>query len=139
MPPRRMLSGLLLAAVLAGGCVPGRTGSGDDPSTPASRSPAVSADPTPSGPTPVPSFTRPTPTPLPTFVVHVVEPGETLTSIARLHRTTGRSIAHWNREAYPSLDPASDEYEPDRIVVGWALRLIPGLEYDAEDLLEPSG
>ena len=106
---------------------------------PATTSATATAEPTPSGPTPLPTFVRPTPTPLPTFLVHVVQAGETLTSIARLHGTTGRSIAHWNREAYPSLDPASDDYEPDRIVAGWALRLIPGLEYDAEDLLEPSG
>lgn len=140
MAPHRLLPGLLLAALVAGGCVPGRAGASDDgPSPPAGTVPAVTTVPTQAGPTPVPTFVRPTPTPLPTFLVHVVGPGETLTSIARLHGTTGRSIAHWNRATYPSLDPASDDYEPDRIVVGWTLRLIPGLEYDAEDLLEPSG
>ena len=51
--------------------------------------------------------------------------GRSLTSIARLFGTTARSIAYWNRDRYPSLDPDSDDVRagPDR--VGWTLRLIP--------------
>jgi hypothetical protein len=99
---------------------------------------AATPEPTPAGPTPIPSFIRPTPTPLPTFLVYVVAPGDSLEGIGDRFGTSGRSIAWWNRFTYPSLDPLSDDYEPDRIVVGWTLRLVPGLEYDAEDFGEPS-
>jgi hypothetical protein len=71
---------------------------------------------------------------MPSFRIVVVEPGDTLTSIARRHDTTTDSIAFWNREAYPSLDPDSSEYDPDRIEIGWMLRLIPGVELDPETL-----
>jgi hypothetical protein len=91
-----------------------------------------------SGPTASPSFVRPTPNPSPTFLVHAVATGETLTSIARLYGTTARSIAYWNRDRYPSLDPDSSTYEPDRIEVGWTLRLIPTEVVDEDELPEPS-
>jgi hypothetical protein len=132
------LAALACIAILgAAGCVPDRPApSGGsviaaptDPTTP---------EPTPAGPTPTPSFIRPTPTPLPTFLVYVVQAGDSLEGIADDFGTTGRSIAQWNRFSYPSLDPLSDDYEPDRIVVGWTLRLIPNLEYDPEELPEPS-
>lgn len=92
-----------------------------------------SAAASPSGP---PSFVRPTPNPSPTFLVHEVKAGETLTSIARLYGTTARSVAYWNRDQYPSLDPDSSTYEPDRIVVGWTLRLIPTEVVDEDELPE---
>lgn len=98
----------------------------------------VTASPSPSGPSTRPSFVRPTPTPLPTFLVYVVRSGDTLTSIARAHGTTARSIAFWNRGTYPSLDPDSPDYAPNRIEVGWRLLLVPNLELDPEDLPEPS-
>jgi hypothetical protein len=85
-----------------------------------------------------PSFVRPTPGPSPTFLVHVVRAGETLTSIARLYGTTARSIAYWNRERYPSLDPDSEGYDPNRIVVGWTLQVIPTEVVDEADLPEPT-
>ncbi len=129
-----------LIVILALGCVPtpaahGRP-SADDPqgATPSAATPL----PTPAGPTPTPSFTRPTPTPLPTFLVYEVKPGDTLEGIGDRFATTGRSIALWNLDRYPSLDPSSDDYRPDRIVVGWTLRLVPGLEFDSEDFGEPS-
>ena len=81
-----------------------------------------------------PTFVRPTPTPLPTFLAYVVKAGDTLTSIARRHRTTARSIAFWNRTQHPSLDPDSPSYQPNRIEVGWVLLLVPDLELDPEDL-----
>ena len=90
--------------------------------------------PTPAGPTPTPSFVRPTPTPLPAFVEYTVRRGDTLTKIAKLNGTDGRSIAYWNRLAYPSLDPDSDSYKPDYVAVGWKLRLIPNTVVDPEDL-----
>lgn len=94
--------------------------------------------PTTAGPTPVPTFARPTPSPQPTFITYVVRPGDTLTSIARTYRTTGRSIAWWNRGTYPSLDPESATYEPDRIEVGWILVLIPGNVVDDANPPTPS-
>jgi hypothetical protein len=76
------------------------------------------------------------PTALPTFLGYVVRAGDTLDAIARAHRTTVPSLAFWNRAMYPSLDPDSAEYEPDRIEVGWVLLLIPDNEID-EDLTFP--
>jgi LysM domain len=108
-----------------------------DPTLPAPNSspPVAEATPSPtlrpSGP---PSFVRPTPTPQPTFLAYVVKRGDTLTSIARAHRTTARSIAFWNRAQHPSLDPDSPNYSPNRIEVGWVLLLVPDLELDPEDL-----
>lgn len=87
----------------------------------------------PGGPTPSPSFVRPTPTPLPTFLTYVVKAGDTLTSIAKAHGTTARSIAFWNRTRHPSLDPDAPDYEPDRIRIGWILQLIPGMEIEEDE------
>lgn len=93
----------------------------------------LAATPATTGPTPSPSFVRPTPTPLPTFLNYVVKSGDTLTSIARAHGTTARSIAFWNRTRHPSLDPDAPDYEPDRIKIGWVLRLVPGAEIDEDE------
>lgn len=97
------------------------------PATPAQRSPGA-------GPSATPSFVRPTPNPSPTFLVYEVRAGESLTSIARLFGTTARSIAFWNRARYPSLDPDSEAYEPNRIEVGWTLLLIPTEVVDEDEL-----
>lgn len=133
----RVVLGVLVAFVLTVGCVPdpvGRTTRA--PATPTPPSPtAPTTGPEPTGPTPVPTFRRPTPTPLPTFYVHVVTAGDSLTSIARRYGTSPFSLSVWNREVYPSLDPESPDYAPDRIRAGWLLRLIPGKEVDPEDLL----
>ena len=90
--------------------------------------------PTPAGPTPTPSFVRPTPTPQPTFFVYTVKRGDTLDRIAKLNGTDGRSIAYWNRLAYPSLDPDSASYKPDYVLVGWRLHAHPEHLVDPEDL-----
>lgn len=130
---------LLVSVVLlvSGACVPAPARS---PGATAAGETTVAPTPVPTrvGPTPTPSFVRPTPTPLPTFLVYVVQPGDSLEGIADDFGTTGRSIAQWNRFTYPSLDPLSDDYEPDRIVVGWTLRLVPNLEYDPEELPAPT-
>lgn len=89
-----------------------------------------------STPSPSPSFVRPTPNPSPTFLVYEVRAGDTLTSIAREFGTTARSIAYWNRDQYPSLDPDAPGYDPDRITIGWTLWLIPTAVFDEEDLLD---
>jgi len=144
----RRLPAFGLAAVLAlgaAGCVPtpagqvtptpvpaaGPSGSvgASDPLAP----PASNAE-----PTAPPSFVRPTPNPSPTFLVHEVTAGESLTSIARRYGTTARSIAYWNRARYPSLDPDSSTYEPNRIEVGWILQLIPTEVVDEDELPDPT-
>lgn len=128
----------LLVAVSLGACVPPPanrpTASVDNGAGSPSAPPTVIPTPTPAGPSPVPSFVRPTPNPSPTFLAYEVRSGDSLTSIARLFGTTARSIAFWNRARYPSLDPDSETYEPDRIEVGWTLLLIP-TEVVAEDEL----
>ncbi len=131
----------IAVVVLVGACIPagaGMSSSASPGASTAATAAAPAAPPSPSGPTAKPSFTYPTPTPLPTFFVYMVRPGDTLTSIARDHGTTPRSIAFWNRERYPSLDPDSPRYAPNRIEVGWELLLIPNVELDPEDLPEPS-
>jgi hypothetical protein len=70
--------------------------------------------------------------------MHTVVGGETLTSIARVFDTTPRSIAYWNGTTYPSLDPERDEYDPDRIEIGWVLRVIPGVEIPEDMIPTPS-
>ncbi|HYM82710.1 MAG TPA: polysaccharide deacetylase family protein [Candidatus Dormibacteraeota bacterium] len=78
-----------------------------------------------------------TPRPSPTPVAYLVRTGDTLTSIARAFDTTARSIAFWNRDTYPSLDPQSAGYAPDRIAVGWTLRIWPGQVVD-EAIIPPA-
>ncbi len=113
----------LIGIVLAlGACLP----SSVRPTPP----PAPTAIPTPSAsPTPTPTPGPPTPTPAPTFLLHTVVRGDTLTSLARKYRTSGRSIAYWNREQYPTLDPESADYRPDNLMRGWVLQVLPGQEY----------
>ena len=135
---------LLLVAALPGvaGCVPRPA----NPATPAATAivpspvpaggPSASAATGPAGPTPVPSFARPTPLPAPTFLAYAVRAGDTLTSIAREFRTTPRSIAFWSRGEHPSLDPESAAYQPDRLEVGWILRLIPDSVFDEDELMD---
>lgn len=134
----RSFAAVLTIVVLLAACVPPPAGrpSATPGASPSTASP--SEMPSPTGPTPAPSFVRPTPTPLPTFLTYVVRAGDTLSSIARTFSTTPLSIGYWNRDTYPSLDPESEGYDPDRIAIGWALLLIPGVELDGDDLPEPS-
>jgi hypothetical protein len=90
----------------------------------------------PAGPTPIPSFTRPTPMPAPTFLAYTIKRGDTLTSIAREFHTTPRSIAFWSRGEHASLDPESPEYRPDRLEVGWIVLLIPDAVFDEDELMD---
>jgi peptidoglycan/xylan/chitin deacetylase (PgdA/CDA1 family) len=131
---------LIVAALLAGGFV-------DLPGTaigPTASPGATAGSPTPSEPLPSPTpsssptFTRPTPTPAPTFISHTVVAGDTLVGLARAYETTGRSIAYWNRAAYPSLDPDSPTYDPNRIEIGWVLQVQPGAEVDPSTLPTPT-
>ena len=70
--------------------------------------------------------------------MYEVKPGDSLTSIAREFGTTARSLAYWNRDQYPSLNPDAPTYDPDAIKVGWTLRLIPTAIVDEDELPEPT-
>ena len=123
----------LCLAFLVGACLPDTAGRpADSAGANGSRAPAVT--PAPTGPTPVPSFVPPTPTPIPSFRAYEVVAGDTLISIARTFSTTARSIAYWNRGSFPTLDPESDAYRPDRIKAGWVLLVIPGAVVDPQTL-----
>ncbi len=115
-------------------CVPDPTNRPTTSAAVGGPTPSPTPIPTPAGPTPSPSYVRPTPRPSPTFLVYRVEAGDTLVAIARQYGTSGRSIAYWNRLRYPSLDPDSAGYRPNRLVIGWTLDLIPNHEVDPEDL-----
>jgi hypothetical protein len=134
-----LVSALLAGLVAAGaaGCIPSG-GGGGSPSVGALASPSPSSVPTPTGPTPIPSFVRPTPTPLPTFLVYVVKSGDNLNTIAHRFGTTGRSIAYWNRGTYPSLDPEAPNYKPNLVRIGWTLVLIPNSVVDEQTLPDPT-
>jgi hypothetical protein len=130
------LAGLL--AIVAAACVPQPANRPTPrliaPAAPATQPPA---SPTPATPSPTLTFSRPTATPQPTFLAYRVRTGDTITSIAREHDTTVRSIGYWNRATYPSLDPDSSRYNPDNLRVGWTLLLIPGVEVDPDDITPP--
>lgn len=121
---RRVALALVAVLVVTAGCLPAAVRP-----TPA---PAPTPTPTaPPPPTPSPTPGPPTPTPAATFLLHAVVRGDTLTSLARRYKTSGRSIAYWNRDLYPSLDPESAGYQPNNLKRGWVLRILPGQEYAA--------
>ena len=117
-PALAAVLGAALAIAIAA-CLPGsiRPTPGPTPTPPPGPT-------TPPPPTPTPG--PPTPTPGPTFKLYKVSRGDTLTRIARRFHTSTRSLSYWNREAYPSLDPESAHYRPDRLELGWTLRVLPG-------------
>ena len=53
--------------------------------------------------------------------------GDSLVNLGHRFKTTGRSIAYWNRKAYPSLDPDKSTYNPNHLEIGWKLTIYPGL------------
>ena len=136
---------LVALIMIATGTVPGPT-TGPSPSctTPGASDACSSGTPTTPSPTPTqtvspsPSFVRPTPTPGPTFTAYVVRAGDTLSSIARSFATSPRSLAWWNRAAYPTLDPESEAYAPNHIEPGWTLVLMPGVIVDDANPPSPS-
>jgi hypothetical protein len=135
------LAGLLVVVVL--GLVgtlfvgPALFGSPKGSATPRPSSIAALATPT-FGPSVGPSFLRPTPSPGPSFLSYRVKSGDTLNSIAHHFHTTARSIAWWNRGAYPSLDPESPEYDPATVRVGWVLVVLPNSAVDEDNPPTPS-
>jgi hypothetical protein len=119
---RYMALTTMLILVVAAGCLPASV----RPTPRPSPTPSPTAPPPP---TPTPSPGPPTPTPAPTFLLHTVTSGDTLTRLGRQYRTSGRSIAYWNRDQFPTLDPESATYQPDNLKRGWVLRILPGQEY----------
>jgi hypothetical protein len=117
---------VLVFALLVAGCRPAAV-----VTTP---TPAAAASPTAPGNRPL----RPTPGPSPTFASYTVQRGDTLDNIARRVGTSRESLAYWNRAAYPSLDPDSPSYDPNRIEVGWTFTYLPGAVVDPEHLPGPS-
>ncbi len=113
---------LLTISIILGACLPASVRPTPTP-TPTSTPPPTAP------PTPTPTPGPPTPTPGPTFALYKVRPNDTLIALARRFGTTLRSIAYWNRDTYPSLDPESPGYSPNRLEVGWVLRILPGQEY----------
>jgi hypothetical protein len=59
--------------------------------------------------------------------VYVVKTNDSLVNLGHRFKTTGRSIAYWNRKAYPSLDPDKPTYNPNLLEIGWRLTIYPGL------------
>ena len=136
---RVWLAVAVVVSLSLAGCIAtvGPSGSGGAPGGPAATA-IPTAVPGPTGPTPIPSFVRPTPTPAPTFLVYVVKAGDNLNTIAHRYGTTGRSIAYWNRGTYPTLDPEARGYRPDLVRIGWILVLIPHVVVDEQTLPEPT-
>ncbi len=149
--PNLALVGTLLAVLLGGGCGGLTPSASPAPSAPP---PIASAAPSPSEPTgtgsPAPSATTspsapasPTAAPSPTApasptpVTYVVVRGDTLTAIARRFATDVRSIAYWNRDRYPTLDPDSPAYDPNTIAAGWQLFVIPGVVLSDDEIPTP--
>lgn len=130
---RAGLAPMTLALVLAA-CVPEPAFRQSTAPGSSGGSPTATAVPTPAGPSPTPSFYRPTPTPGPSFAVYTVKRGDTLTKIAKKLGTTALSISYWNRVTYPSLDPESTKYRPDKLEVGWNLVYLPHQQVDPEAL-----
>lgn len=83
------------------------------PTTAATGSPGASAAPTAS--------------PQATAFTYVVKAGDLLVNLGHRFNTTGRSIAYWNRKAYPNLDPDKPTYNPNHLEVGWRLTIYPGV------------
>ena len=130
---RRRALPLLLWLVAVAWLAPGCTLPAGSAAPAASSPAAVTPDPVPSASGPSRPF-RPSPTPAPTFATYTVRRGDTLIALAGRFETTPESLAYWNRARYPSLDPESPAYRPDRIEVGWQLSYVPGTVVDPENL-----
>ena len=135
---RRPALPYLLALAAVAWLAPGCTLPGGSAVSTASSPPAVTSGPVPSASGPSRPF-RPSPTPAPTFATYTVRRGDTLIALARRFETTPESLAYWNRARYPSLDPESPAYRPDRIEAGWQLIYLPGAVVDPENLPPASG
>jgi peptidoglycan/xylan/chitin deacetylase (PgdA/CDA1 family) len=64
--------------------------------------------------------------------------GDSLSLIAAGFNTTWQSLVYWNRDRYPSLDPAQPGYDPNRIEGGWQLVVWPEVVVAYNPLLPKS-
>lgn len=143
---RRLAIAVLGVALLVPGCGgPGPTASPEPSAATPSPSawvttpfPSDTAAPSPTEPSPSDgSSPSPTGVASPTPLTYVVAPGDTLSSIARRFSTDVRSLSYWNRDRHPSLDPDSPDYDPNKIVVGWRLLVIPGVVLSDAEIPTP--
>jgi peptidoglycan/xylan/chitin deacetylase (PgdA/CDA1 family) len=126
---------LAVAAALTTGCFGGatapRTASiGISTTQLPTASPAATTTPTTTGQSSAiatPSTGPATPGPTPAFVTYTVVAGDSLSHIAGRYGTTWQSLIYWNRDRYPSLDPAAAAYNPNWIQAGWQLLVRPGV------------
>jgi peptidoglycan/xylan/chitin deacetylase (PgdA/CDA1 family) len=134
----RLTAALVAVAIVMTGCAAPVASTSIAPPASAPGSAAPSGSPAPGADRPY----RPTPAPAPTLTAYVVRAGDTLAALAARFGTTVDSLAYWNRARYPTLDPESRTYAPNRIEIGWRLDYVPGQVVDPENLppaATPSG
>jgi LysM domain len=134
----RLTAALVAVAIVMTGCSTPVASTSIAPPASAPGSAAPSGSPAPGADRPY----RPTPAPAPTLTAYVVRAGDTLAALAARFGTTVDSLAYWNRARYPTLDPESRTYAPNRIEIGWRLDYVPGQVVDPENLppaATPSG
>lgn len=135
MPGRRPLAAarstaaLVAVAIVMTGCATPVASTSIAAPASAPGSAAPSGSPAPGADRPY----RPTPAPAPTLTAYVVRAGDTLAALAARFGTTVDSLAYWNRARYPTLDPESRAYAPNRIEIGWRLDYVPGQVVDPEN------
>ncbi len=135
MPGRRPLAAarstlaLVAVAIVMTGCATPAASTSIAPPASAPGSAAPSGSPAAGADRPY----RPTPAPAPTLTAYVVRVGDTLAELAARFGTTVDSLAYWNRARYPTLDPESRTYAPNRIEIGWRLDYVPGQVVDPEN------
>jgi LysM domain len=125
----RLTAALVAVAIVMTGCSTPVASTSIAPPASAPGSAAPSGSPAPGADRPY----RPTPAPAPTLTAYVVRAGDTLAALAARFGTTVDSLAYWNRARYPTLDPASRAYAPNRIEIGWRLDYMPGQVVDPEN------
>lgn len=130
------LAGILALAVALDACGLAEAPSGNLATGPSASGAAVASGSPLASPTPSAVPTQ-TPVASPAVIEYLVKRGDTLTSIARRFSTSPQSIGYWNRAAYPTLDPDSTKYDPNKVEVGWRLLITPGVVLD--EAPEPSG